>query len=118
MSWQKDPVVYIDECTKVWEGCKFSDNPDGSTTLTFKNGASIVMGPIDAVAGSGKILLICDSIPSANYLPEIEKQKELVMRIFKVKCGSCKGNYIIKDHNSIFLTKCKLCGSHKVDYDR
>lgn len=117
MSW--DGEVYIDECTKVWEGSKITTQADGSTLITFRNGSVITLGLSGVTGSAGKILLMSGEYLASNYLPEEpQEMKAIDMRIYKVKCRSCKGNYILKDHNSIFFTKCKLCGSGKLQYDK
>lgn len=51
------------------------------------------------------------NIPFDSYQPE---KQEMRWGIFKMKCGSCKKNYIVKNINSIYMTKCMKCGSGKV----
>lgn len=75
---------------------------------------------VTGTTGGNIILIGTSAVTSANYFPdesELPKEQIVGWRIFKVKCKSCKGNYQVKDKNSIYLTKCRLCGSGKLDFN-
>lgn len=89
-------------------------------TIYFKNGSTMAYQKESAYLSIGYattdvIIINLDKENCASNMHYEEQEKKSVgWYYYKMKCYSCKATYNVKSRNSIYLTKCIKCDSHKV----